>query len=287
MEITYILMAHGFADLAVVLDCAARRGLSWRLSITMKQPSASNAGVFLGSSRQAGHLQRGSGSQFIGQAFTGVLADNVIAISMDGTAHGETTCLSNGSGATSNTRRCARYDSVSRARSPIGLYLNFHNSRRPHSGHGGSTPDQTYFTRCHSVWQPNAPAAVPSIDAETTGTSSISLEGHSNGDTLPMLQFPDLYRSATCSVMKVAAKEEVREQHDQRHVIRQPGLRSTESMHGRTIVRLTESLAVLSSRRPVSLSRSNWQLRTSRCRAKPKSFGWSEGNSPETGSRLE
>lgn len=60
---------------------------------------------------------------------------------------------------------------------------------------------------------------------------------------------PDLYRSASCSVMKVAAKEEVREQHDQRQVIRQPGLRSTESMHGRTIVRLTESLAVLSSRR--------------------------------------
>ncbi|MCK1670181.1 hypothetical protein IVA91_35770 [Bradyrhizobium sp. 153] len=35
MEITYILMAIGFADLAVVLDCAARRGLLWRLSITM------------------------------------------------------------------------------------------------------------------------------------------------------------------------------------------------------------------------------------------------------------
>lgn len=68
--------------------------------------------------RQAGHLQHGSGSQFAGQAFTGVLADNGIVISMDGTAHGETTFLSNGSGATSNTRRCARYDSVSQARSP-------------------------------------------------------------------------------------------------------------------------------------------------------------------------
>lgn len=144
---------------------------------------------------------------------------------MDGTAHGERTCLSNGSGATSNTRRCPRYDSVSQARS--GLYLNFHNSRRPHSGHGGSTPDQAYFTRAIPYGSLTPPAAVPSIDAETTGTSSISLEGHSNGDTLPMLQFPDQYRSATCSVMEVAAKEEVREQHDQRHVIRQPGLRST------------------------------------------------------------
>lgn len=177
---------------------------------------------------------------------------------------------------TASARRAARSAYIS---TPITVGVPIRSWRQ----HAGSS----YFTRCHSVWQPNAPAAVPSIEAETTGTSSISLEGHPNGDTLPMLQFRDLYRSATCSVMKVAEKEEVREQHDERHVIRQPGLRSTESMHGRANVRLTESLAVLSSRRPVSLSRSNWQLRTSRCRAKPKSFGWSESNSPETGSRLE
>lgn len=97
---------------------------------------------------------------------------------------------------------------------------------------------------------------------------------------------PHLYRSSTCSVMQVAAKEEVREQHDQRHVIRQPGLRSTESMHGRTIVRLTESLAVLSSRRRQPFEE-QLAIKDSRCRAKPKSFGWSESNSPETGSRLE
>lgn len=208
MEITYILTAIGFADLAVVLDCAARRGLSWRLSITMNFcVERWRIPWLVPASRK---FQHGSGSQFTGQAFTGVLADNGIAISMDGTAHGETTCLSNGSGATSNTRRCA-VDSVSRARSPIGLYLNFHNSRRPHFRSWRQHAGSSLLYPLPSVWQPNAPAAVPSIDAETTGTSSISLEGHSNGDTLPMLQFPDLYRSATCSVMKVAAKEEVRE----------------------------------------------------------------------------
>jgi putative transposase len=35
MDITYIPMARGFVYLAVVLDWAARRVLSWRLSITM------------------------------------------------------------------------------------------------------------------------------------------------------------------------------------------------------------------------------------------------------------
>src|SRR5258708_31225270 len=40
MDITYIPMARGFVYLAVVLDWATRRVLSWRLSITMG-PSAS------------------------------------------------------------------------------------------------------------------------------------------------------------------------------------------------------------------------------------------------------
>src|SRR4051794_41914255 len=36
MDITYIPMARGFVYLAVVLDWATRRVLSWRLSITME-----------------------------------------------------------------------------------------------------------------------------------------------------------------------------------------------------------------------------------------------------------
>jgi len=57
------------------------------------------------------------------------------------------TCSSNGYGAASNTRRfiCA-YDSVSEARTSIGSYLDFYNSRRPHSSLDGMTPDQAYFT---------------------------------------------------------------------------------------------------------------------------------------------
>lgn len=141
MEITYILTAIGFADLAVVLDCAARRGLSWRLSITMNfcverwripwlVPASRTSSTRLRLSvHSTGFYRRARRRRYCDQHGRN--------------AHGETTCLSNGSGATSNTRRCARYDSVSRARSPIGLYLNFHNSRRPHSRswrqHAGSS----------------------------------------------------------------------------------------------------------------------------------------------------
>jgi putative transposase len=37
------------------------------------------------------------------------------------------------------------YESVSEARSKIGRYIEFYNSRRPHSSLGTQTPDQAYF----------------------------------------------------------------------------------------------------------------------------------------------
>ena len=37
------------------------------------------------------------------------------------------------------------YDSVCEARASIGRYLDFYNSRRPHSSLDGATPDQAYF----------------------------------------------------------------------------------------------------------------------------------------------
>lgn len=37
------------------------------------------------------------------------------------------------------------YASGSEARASIGRYLSFYNGTRPHSSHGGRTPDQAYF----------------------------------------------------------------------------------------------------------------------------------------------
>ena len=36
------------------------------------------------------------------------------------------------------------YDTVPEARRSIGQYLDFYNRRRPHSRHGGRTPDQAW-----------------------------------------------------------------------------------------------------------------------------------------------
>ena len=85
MDITYIPMARGFVYLAVVLDWFSRRVLSWRVSITMEAAFC----VETLEDAMARHgkpeiFNTDQGSQFTGSAFTGVLANNGIAISMDG-----------------------------------------------------------------------------------------------------------------------------------------------------------------------------------------------------------
>ena len=149
MDITYIPMAKGFVYLAAVLDWATRRVLSWRVSITMEA-------AFCVATLEDALAQHGKpeifntdqGSQFTGAAFTGALADNGIAISMDGKGAWRDNVF------VERLWRSVKYeevylkayDSVSQARASIGRYLDFYNRRRPHSSLDGMTPDQAYFT---------------------------------------------------------------------------------------------------------------------------------------------
>jgi len=71
--------------LAVVLDWATRRVLSWRLSITMEAAfCVETLEDALARHGKPAIFNTDQGSQFTGAAFTGVLSDNGIAISMDG-----------------------------------------------------------------------------------------------------------------------------------------------------------------------------------------------------------
>ncbi len=83
-DITYIPMRHGYMYLAVVLEWRSRYVLSWELSNSMES-------LFCVTALQRA-LARGmpevfntdQGAQFTSEAFTGVLRDKQIAISMDG-----------------------------------------------------------------------------------------------------------------------------------------------------------------------------------------------------------
>ena len=149
MDITYIPMARGFVYLAVVLDWFSRRVLSWRVSITMEAAfCVETLEDALACHGKPDIFNTDQGSQFTGAAFTGVLADNGIAISMDGKGAWRDNVF------VERLWRSVKYeevylrayDSVSEARASIGRYLNFYTGRRPHSSLDGITPDQAYFT---------------------------------------------------------------------------------------------------------------------------------------------
>src|SRR5271167_2521010 len=154
MDITYIPMARGFVYLAVVLDWASRRVLSWRVSITMEA-------AFCVETLQDALVKHGKpeifntdqGSQFTGAAFTGVLADNGIAISMDGKGAWRDNVF------VERLWRSVKYeevylrayDTVGEARTSIGRYLDFYNRKRPHSSLDARTPDRAYFNHLPQV----------------------------------------------------------------------------------------------------------------------------------------
>ena len=150
-------MKRGFVYLAAVIDWHTRRVLAWRVSITMEVDFCMEAvEEAMARHGKPGIFNTDQGSQFTSAAFTGLLADNGIAISMDGKGAWRDNVF------VERLWRSVKYeevylkayDSVAEARASIGRYLDFYNRKRPHSSLGARTPDQAYFDR-----QPQALAA--------------------------------------------------------------------------------------------------------------------------------
>lgn len=148
MDITYIPMARGFVYLAAVVDWFSRRVMSWRVSITMEVEFCLEAvEEALARYGRPEIFNTDQGSQFTSAAFTGVLLDNAIAISMDGKGAWRDNVF------VERLWRSVKYeevylrayDSVSEARASIGRYLDFYNRKRPHSSLDARTPDRAYF----------------------------------------------------------------------------------------------------------------------------------------------
>ena len=148
MDITYIPMVRGFVYLAAVVDWFSRRVLSWRLSITLEVEFCIEAvEEALARHGRPEIFNTDQGSQFTSAAFTGLLLENAIAISMDGRGSWRDNVF------VERLWRSVKYeevylrayDSVGDARLSLGRYLDFYNRKRPHSSLGAQTPDQTYF----------------------------------------------------------------------------------------------------------------------------------------------
>ncbi len=148
MDITYLPMARGFVYLAAVVDWYSRRVLAWKVSTTMDthfcleavEEAIANYGT-------PEIMNTDQGSQFTSQAFTGLLKENAIRISMDGKGAWRDNVF------VERLWRSVKYeevylhayDSVSSARVGLDRYFRFYNGRRPHSSLDRQTPDQVYF----------------------------------------------------------------------------------------------------------------------------------------------
>src|SRR5271157_1214466 len=149
MDITYVPMARGFVYLAAVVDWFSRRVLSWRVSITMEVDFCLEAvEEALARYGRPEIFNTDQGSQFTSAAFTGLLLENAIAISMDGKgAWRDNVFVERIWRSVKHEEVYLRaYGSVAGARASIGRYLDFYNRKRPHSSLDARTPDHAYFT---------------------------------------------------------------------------------------------------------------------------------------------
>jgi len=148
MDLTYIPMARGFVYLAAIIDWASRKVLAWDVSISMEADFCVRVlDQALARFGKPEIFNTDQGSQFTSLAFTERLKAEGIAISMDGRGRALDNVF------VERLWRSVKYEevylrayeTVSHAREGISRYLNFFNTARPHTAHGGKTPDSAYF----------------------------------------------------------------------------------------------------------------------------------------------
>lgn len=147
-DICYIPMAKGFMYLVAIMDWHSRRVLSWRVSNTLDTDFCIEA------LEEA--LQRygtpeifntDQGCQFTSEAFTGVLKDHGVQISMDGKGRWVDNVF------VERLWRSVKYEDVylrayetpTELRAGLGRYFEFYNTSRRHSALDRRTPDAVYF----------------------------------------------------------------------------------------------------------------------------------------------
>ena len=142
-------MAKGFCYLVAIMDWASRRVLAWRLSNTLDASFCTEA--LEEALRKYGTpeiFNTDQGSQFTSDAFTDILINNGISISMDGKGRWVDNVY------VERLWRSVKYEdihlkaygSITETRRGLAAYFEFYNNRRRHQGLDYRTPDEVYLT---------------------------------------------------------------------------------------------------------------------------------------------
>ena len=145
-DITYIPMAHGFLYLVAIIDWYSRYVLSWRLSNTLDADFCIEALEEALTKGKPDIFNTDQGTQFTSEAFTGLLQQHGVRISMDGKGSYNDNLF------IERLWRSVKYEEVylkayqdgREARIGLGNYFRFYNTERPHQALGYRTPAEVY-----------------------------------------------------------------------------------------------------------------------------------------------
>ncbi len=147
-DICYVPMAKGFMYLVAIMDWHTRKVLSWRVSNTMDSDFCVEAlEEALSRYGTPGIFNTDQGAQFTADAFTRVLKDHDVTISMDGKGRWIDNVF------VERLWRSVKYEDVylrayenpAALRTGLEKYFRFYNARRRHAALNRRTPDAVYF----------------------------------------------------------------------------------------------------------------------------------------------
>ena len=147
LDITYIPMKRGFVYFVAVMDWASRRILSWRLSNTMTTDFCIEALEQALTRYGAPQIvNTDQGSQFTSEEFVSAVESAKAKVSMDGKGAWRDNVFIERFWRSLKYEEVylKAYDNVADARKDLGRYVEFYNTRRPHSSLNDQTPDSVY-----------------------------------------------------------------------------------------------------------------------------------------------
>ena len=147
-DVTYVPLEKGFAYLVVIMDWHSRKVLSWRLSNTLEADFCVQA--LAAAIQDYGYPQifnTDQGIQFTSTAFTDVLKDNLIQISMDGKGYYRDNIF------VERLWRTVKYEhlytrefaNVGEVRESLIHWFEWYNQERFHQRLDNLTPDEVYY----------------------------------------------------------------------------------------------------------------------------------------------
>jgi putative transposase len=153
-DITYIPMSRGFMYLVAIMDWHSRKVLSWRLSNTMEADFCVEA-----LQEAIGHygcpeiFNTDQGAQFTSEAFTKVLKDKEIAISMDGRGRVQDNIFIERLWWTLKHHYLylRSFANGSELRAGLRDWFSFYNQERFHQSLDNRTPDEVYYGLPHPL----------------------------------------------------------------------------------------------------------------------------------------